>query len=133
MARTRTARTLPSAQQARIDALTADGAGRIFAERVQGASVISALTRFCRTRDAGQINKALYGFLTGHLSFIAHYGLVPPDGGFRIEYADPDRLCADILAAHRPQRTSSVFTDGMTDTEVEEALRALAARQLGRL
>lgn len=131
MGRSRTPRPLPPAQSERIDRLSAETGGRIFAEKVQGASVIAALTRFCHSRDARQINKALYSFLTGHLSFIAHYGLVPPDGGFRIEYADPDRLCADILAAFSPHRVSSVFADGMTDKEVEEALRQIARRQLG--
>lgn len=131
MARSRTARPLPLAQSARIDELSVGGE-RIFAEKVQGASVISAMRRYCATRDAGQINKALYSFLTGHLSFIAHFGLVPPDGGFRTEYADPDRLCVDLLNAHSPHRVSSVFTDGMTDKEVEEELRGIARRQLGR-
>lgn len=132
MGRSRTARPLPAAQAARIDELTTAGAGRVFPERVQGASVVAALTRVCRTGDAAQINKALYGFLTGHLSFIAHYGLVPPDGGFRIEYADPRRLCADILAAHSPHQVSSVFTDGMTDKEVEAKVRRIATEFLGR-
>lgn len=126
---TRTATTV--AQGERIAELAAASGERIHPERVQGRSVVAAMTRYCRSRDSAQINPALYDFLTGHLSFIAHFSLKPPDGGFQTHYADPDLLCQDLLAAFSPRRVSSVFTDGMTDKEVEEELRAIARRHLG--
>lgn len=84
----------------------------------------------CCREDATCIDRALYDFLMMVCGFIAEYGLIPPDGGFRIVWAEPVALIEELAraaAATRTGRVQRVYRDGMTDVEVLAAIDKLAA------
>jgi hypothetical protein len=61
--------------------------------------------------------------------FIAEYGLIPPDGGFRIKWAEPAALIEELAnsdGAARRRRVCRVYSDGMTDVEVLAVIDKLA-------
>ena len=117
-------------QQARVEALQDEnGWPRIYTEPVQGKTVIGQFRRYVTREDSSCIEKALYDFLKGRCGFIAEYGLIPPDGGFRTKWAEPADLLAELAnggRGAREGRVASVYADGMTDVEVLAAIDALA-------
>lgn len=120
-------------QQRRLDVIREEGCERrLYTYQVQGKTIVGQFRRYLQRQDASCIEKALYEFLTGACSFIAETGLVPPDGGFRIVWAEP----ADMIEAlyehtrYMPARRGEVgrvYADGMTDVEILQALDGLAA------
>jgi hypothetical protein len=126
---THTTKTTP-AQQARLEELQDDnGWPRLYPERVQGKTIIGQFRRYVTRQDADCIEHALYDFLMMVCGFIAEYGLVPPDGGFRIKWAEPAALIEELAnggGAARHGRVARVYADGMTDVEVLAALDDLA-------
>lgn len=145
---------LPRAQRAALEAIAdeqsdrsarsgtrwqrRDTGTRVWVERHRGQRVIDELRRYLERSDADQIGHALYEHLTLHCGFIAHHGLVPPDGGFRIEYREPVTLIDEWIIhqrlrlqiapevgeweptfRHPPER---VYADGLTDHDVARAV-----------
>jgi hypothetical protein len=120
-------------QQQRLDAIRGEGCERrLYTYAVGGKTIVGQFRRYLQRQDAGCIGNALYEFLTVACSFIAEMGLVPPDGGFRIVWAEP----ADMIDAlseqtrYMPARrgeVSRVYADGMTDVEILQALDELCA------
>jgi hypothetical protein len=120
------------AQQARLDELQDEnGQPRIYTYPVQGKTVVGQFRRYVTQEDAEQIGHALYEFLAMVCGFIAEYGLIAPDGNFRIKWAEPAKLIAELANGGRAQRdfqrVERVYSDGMTDVEVLDAIDALAA------
>ena len=118
-------------QQARLDELQdEDGKRHIYTERVQGKTVVGQFRRYVTREDAEQIGHALYEFLMGVCGFIAEYSLIPPDGGFRTKWAEPADLIAELSQGGWAQRdhrwVERVYSDGMTDVEVLDAIDRLA-------
>jgi hypothetical protein len=119
-------------QQRRVEELQDDnGWPRIFTYPVQGKTIVGQFRRYVTQEDAEQIGQALYDFLKGTCGFIAEYGLIPPDGGFRIKWAEPADLMHELAngisgGAARHGRAQIVYADGMTDVEVLAAIDALA-------
>ncbi len=121
--------TLP--QQARVAELQDEnGWPRIYTYNVQGKTIIGQFRRYVTREDASCIERALYDFLMGVCGFIADYGLVPPDGGFRIKWAEPADLIEELrhgtLNKWRRSEAHCVYADGMTDVELLDAIAALA-------
>jgi hypothetical protein len=119
-------------QQARLDELQDEnGYPRIYTYPVQGKTIVGQFRRYVTREDAEQIGHALYDFLKGVCGFIAEYGLIPPDGNFRIKWAEPADLIAELSNGGRAQRdhhrAERVYSDGMTDVEVLDAIDQLAA------
>jgi hypothetical protein len=119
------------AQQARLAQLQDEnGWPRIYTYNVQGKTIIGQFRRYVTREDSSCIEKALYDFLMGVCGFIAEYGLVPPDGGFRIKWAEPASLIEELrhgaLQRWRRREAQRVYADGMTDLEVLDAIEALA-------
>jgi hypothetical protein len=119
-------------QNQRVEELQdADGRPRIFTYPVQGKTVVAQFRRYATQEDAEQIGQALYDFLKGTCGFIAEYGLIPPDGGFRITWAEPADLMHELAnsisgGAARRGRAQIVYADGMTDVEVLAAIDGIA-------
>jgi hypothetical protein len=119
------------AQQKRLDELQDEnGWPRIFTYPVQGKTIVGQFRRYVTQEDAEQIGHALYDFLMGVCGFIAEYGLIPPDGGFRIKWAEPANLIAELSnggwAQRDHHRAERVYSDGMTDVDVLAAIDQLA-------
>ncbi|MGH2903066.1 MAG: hypothetical protein ACRDK7_05700 [Solirubrobacteraceae bacterium] len=119
------------AQQARLAELQDEnGWPRIYTYTVQGKTIIGQFRRYVTREDSSCIEKALYDFLMGVCGFIAEYGLVPPDGGFRTRWAEPASLIEELrhgaLQGWRRREAQRVYADGMTDLEVLDAIEALA-------
>ncbi|HEY3944416.1 MAG TPA: hypothetical protein VGL78_04245 [Solirubrobacteraceae bacterium] len=120
------------AQRQRLDALEQENPQqRFYTETVTGKSIIDQFRRYLVSENADRIRKALYEFLTGVCGFIAEFGLEPPDGGFRIKWAEP----ADLIEALFPSTGFSparrgiarrVYRDGQTDVDVLKAVIDLA-------
>ncbi len=126
----KTARETP-AQRARIAELQDEhGYPRLYAETVQGKTIIGQFRRYVTREDSRCIEKALYDFLMMVCGFIAEYGLAPPDGNFRSRWADPASLIEELPNGGRAQRhygrVAHVYQDGMTDVEVLAAIDSLA-------
>ncbi len=120
-----------AAQKARIAELQDEnGYPRLYAENVQGKTIIGQFRRYVTREDACCIEKALYDFLMMVCGFIAEHGLVPPDGNFRSKWADPASLIEELANGGRAQRSygtvAHVYQDGMTDVEVLAAIDKLA-------
>jgi hypothetical protein len=117
-------------QQARIEALQDEsGWPRLYTYPVNGETIIGQFRRYITREDATCIDRALYDFLMMVCGFIAEYGLIPPDGGFRIVWAEPAALIEELArgaAATRTGRVQRVYRDGMTDVEVLAAIDELA-------
>jgi hypothetical protein len=124
------------AQGKRLEEIRAANHGqRIYLSSTKGKSITDQFRRYLTREDATHIGKALYGFLMGVCGFIAEFGLVPPDGGFRIKWAEPADLIENLRAESRysPARrgaVATVYADGQTDVEVLETLDRLAAEHL---
>jgi hypothetical protein len=120
-------------QQQRVEGLQAANDGqRIYTYPVNGKTITDQFRRYVTRQDASHIGKALYGFLTGVCGFIAEYGLIPPDGGFRIKWAEPAKLIHALprecrFAAARRGHPERVYADGQTDVEVLAGIFTLAA------
>ncbi len=122
-------------QQARIAELQDDnGWPRLYTSKVQGKTIVGQFRRYVTREDADCIEPALYEFLMMVCGFIAEYGLIPPDGGFRIKWAEPAALIEELANggwAARQGRTAHVYADGMTDVEVLAAIDNLAEKHRG--
>ena len=122
-------------QQARIAELQDEnGRPRLYTSKVQGKTIIGQFRRYVTSQDADCIEPALYEFLMLVCGFIADYGLVPPDGGFRIKWAEPAALIEELANggwAARQGRAAHVYADGMTDVEVLAAIDKLAEEHRG--
>jgi hypothetical protein len=119
-------------QQARLDELQDEnGWPRLFTYPVQGKTIVGQFRRYVTREDAEQIGRPLYDFLMGVCGFIAEYGLIPPDGNFRIRWAEPASLITELANGGRAQRdfrrVERVYSDGMTDVEVLAEIDAIAA------
>jgi hypothetical protein len=130
MSRDATATT--AVQQARVAELQdKDGWPRLYTYPVQGKTIIGQFRRYVTRQDASCIEKALYDFLMSVCGFIAEYGLVPPDGGFRSKWAEPASLLEELANGGRVQRdygrVERVYADGMTDVEVLAEIDKLAS------
>jgi len=126
-----TAEKTTAPQQARLEELQDEnGWPRIYTYNVQGKTIIGQFRRYVTREDASCIERALYDFLMGVCGFIADYGLVPPDGGFRIKWAEPADLIEELhhgtLDKWRRREAQRVYADGMTDVELLDAIEALA-------
>ena len=125
---------LTDAQQRRIDELATSCAERPSAASGSGATIVRQFTRYLERSDASEIKRALYEFLMGTCDFIAHNGLIPPDGGFRYAYAEPIVLIEELYRNdrsylerwHGPAQPRCVYSDGQTDREVYAQVLALA-------
>lgn len=126
---------LPAAQRDRLDALAEEHPGvRMFTRKATGAAVIRQLTRYLASEDASKIRTALYDFLTLRCGFIAHFGLLPPDGNFQATYSEPTDLIEEMLGHHmhggeiwlQRGEPGMVMADGMTDIEVYREVMGLA-------
>jgi hypothetical protein len=121
-----------SVQRRRVEDLQDEnGRPRIYTYPAQGKTIIGQFRRYVTQEDASHIGHALYEFLTGPCGFIAEYGLIPPDGGFRIKWAEPANLMQELAngfggAAVRRGAAQRVYADGMTDVEVLAAIDKLA-------
>jgi len=128
-------RTLTPAQ-ARVQQLEAANAGaRIYTYDAQGTTIIGQFRRYVTRQDPSYIGRALYEFLMGVCGFIAEYGLIPPDGGFRSRWAEPASLIEELAnAGHLTRRGEArrVYADGMTDVEVLAAIDKLADEHRAR-
>jgi hypothetical protein len=117
-------------QQARLAELQDEnGWPRIYTYNVQGKTIIAQFRRYVTREDAGCIEKALYDFLMGVCGFIAEYGLVPPDGGFRTKWAEPASLIEELAnggGGARRGHVGRVYADGMTDVETLAEIDGLA-------
>jgi len=122
---------LTDAQTRRVRELqNENGRPRIYTYSVQGKTIVGQFRRYLTRQDAACIEKALYEFLTGPCGFITEYGLVPPDGGFRIKWAEPADLLEELAGGGglaRRGEAQRVYADGMTDVEVLAAIDTLAA------
>jgi hypothetical protein len=125
---------LTDAQRRRIDELATSCAETPSAASVSGATIVCQFARYLDRSDANEIKRALYRFLMGTCDFIAHNGLIPPDGGFRYAYAEPRVLIEELYRNDRSYleqwhgRTAprQVYSDGQTDREVYAQVLALA-------
>jgi hypothetical protein len=117
-------------QQARIDEIQDEHQRpRLYAQQVQGKTIIGQFRRYVTREDADCIEHALYEFLMMVCGFIAEYGLIPPGGGFRVKWAEPAALIEELDnsdGAARRGRVCRVYSDGMTDVEVFAAIDKLA-------
>jgi hypothetical protein len=118
-------------QQDRVAELQDEnGWPRLYTYPVQGKTIIGQFRRYVTRQDAQCIEPALYDFLMSVCGFIAEYGLVPPDGGFRSKWAEPASLLEELANGGRAQRdygrVERVYTDGMTDVEVLKEIDELA-------
>jgi len=118
-------------QQARIAELQDEnGYPRLYPQHVRGKTVIDQFRRYVTREDASCIGHALYDFLTLVCGFIAETGLIPPDGSFRLVWAEPAGLIDELANGGRAQRdyqrVERVYQDGMTDVEVLAAIDQLA-------
>lgn len=88
-----------SAQRATLERLERTvGPRRRYTSKHRGSSIVRQFRLYLEREDADQIGQALYEYLTMKIPFIiAHFGLVPPDGGFRTHYAEPAGLLSDIF------------------------------------
>jgi hypothetical protein len=129
------------AQQAALKRLEQTfGARRRYTSEDRGSSIVRQFRLYLESEDATKIGQALYRYLTLKIPFvIAHYGLVPPDGGFRTYYQEPARLLADILPyaeqlEARVERgdPDTVYSDGEDDLAVTRQVLALANEHLER-
>ena len=129
---THTTKTTP-AQQERVRVIEAsNGGARIYTYTTKGQTVLDQFRRYLTRQDAGCIGRALYEFLTVACSFIAETGLVPPDGSFRLVWAEPADLIDSLPGetSYMPARrgiVGRVYADGMTDVEVLKGIDKLAA------
>jgi hypothetical protein len=125
-----TADKTTAVQQARVAELQDEnGWPRIFTYPVSGKTITDQFRRYVTRHDPDCIGKALYEFLTMVCGFIAEYGLVPPDGNFRIKWAEPAKLIEELANGGHAARQGSaqrVYADGQTDVEVLAAIDALA-------
>jgi hypothetical protein len=122
-------------QDRRVEELQDDnGRPRIYTEPLQGKTIVGQFRRYVTQEDAEQIGHALYDFLKGTCGFIAEYGLIPPDGGFRIKWAEPADLMGELAngisgGAARRGHAQIVYADGITDVEVLAAVDKIADEQ----
>lgn len=127
-----TAEKTTAVQRKRVEELQAENGGRrLYTYPVKGKAITDQFRRYVTRQDASCIGRGLYEFLMNVCGFIAEYGLVPPDGGFRIKWAEP----ADLIEAlpgesgYSPARrghVQRVYADGQTDAEVLDSLLKLA-------
>lgn len=128
----RTAQRGTPAQQERIAELQDEnGYPRLYPQHVQGKTIIGQFRRYVTREDTSCIGQALYNFLRLVCGFIAESGLIPPDGGFRLVWAEPAALIDELANGGRAQRdyrrVERVYQDGMTDVEVLAAIDQLAS------
>ena len=117
------------------------GARRRYTSEDRGSSIVRQFRLYLEREDASKIGQALYRYLTLKIPFvIAHFGLVPPDGGFRTYYQEPARLLADILPHTRELEAriergdpDTVYSDGEDDLTVTRQVLALAEEHLDRV
>ncbi len=129
---THTTKTTPAQQERVREVEASNGGARIYTYTTKGQTVLDQFRRYLTRQDADCIGRALYEFLTVACSFIAETGLVPPDGSFRLVWAEPADLIDSLPSetAYMPARRGSVgrvYADGMTDVEVLEGIDKLAA------
>ena len=117
-------------KQQRVEELQDEnGWPRIYTYPVQGKTIVGEFRRYVIREAAACIGRALYDFLMMVCGFIAEYGLVPPDGGFRTKWAEPAKLIEELAnggAGTRRGRVGSVYSDGMSDVDVLSAIDHLA-------
>jgi len=130
------------AQQAALERLDRTaGPRRRYTSSHSGASIVSQFRRYLEREDANQIGQALYEFLTMKVpSIIAHFGLVAPDGQFRVYYAEPALLLVDIYQQREMldrrlarQDPDTVYADGQDELAVTRQLLELAEQHLERV
>jgi hypothetical protein len=127
-----TTKTTPAQQRRVQEVRAANGGARVYTYTTKGQTVLDQFRRYVTRQDADCIGRALYEFLTVACNFIAETGLVPPDGSFRLVWAEPADLIDSLPGetAYMPARggrVGSVYADGMTDVEVLEGIDRLAA------
>lgn len=127
-----TAEKTTPVQQQRVEELQAETGGqRLNTDPVKGNAITDQFRRYVTREDASCIGRPLYEFLMNVCGFIAEYGLVPPDGGFRTKWAEPAKLIDALpgecrLNGTRRGRVQRVYADGQTDVEVLESIFKLA-------
>jgi hypothetical protein len=121
---------LTDAQERVADELIERGV-YVYADKVQGKSIVDAWRRYLQTGDSGKITEALYSFIHMKCGYIAHFNLT----GFRSVYADPARMLEGELYANvwreggqggPVEHSASVYTDGLTDQDVYEQMVEIA-------
>lgn len=106
-----------------------NGGARVYTYPIQGKTIIGQFRRYVTRQDSKCIGHALYEFLMMVCGFIAEYGLIPPDGGFRTKWSEPASLIEELSNGGRLTRRGSVqrvYSDAMTDVEVLAAIDKLA-------
>ncbi len=125
-------KTTPVQQQRVKELKAANEDQRIYTYRAKGKTITDQFRRYVTRQDASYIGQALYGFLMGVCGFSAEYALVPPDGGFRIKWAEPAKLIHALphecrFTPARSGHPTRVYADGQTDVEVLDSILAVAA------
>ena len=130
----RLAAAKPGKQRSRMEELIKDGKD-VYADKIQGKSIIDSFRRYCDTRDPDAITNGLYRWSingAGGLNDIAHYDI----HGFRAEYPHPavylERLLYPEMNRGYGWRSPEdyhalhVYTDGLTSGDVRFAIREIA-------
>ena len=125
-----TAEKTTHVQRQRVEEIEAKTGGqRLYTYPVQGKTIVGQFRRYVTREDSSCIEHALYDFLMMVCGFIAEYGLIPPDGGFRSKWAEPAALIEELAnggGGTRRGHVERVYCDGMTDVEVLAAIDGLA-------